>query len=408
MESLVQSTTRTRPDTDDASVPTLIRNGGNRPEWLVQATKPVRYEVRMVDGLLDPAHSDLALAGVTERTGNRRFIVLDDHVERHYGDRLRAYLDAHGLEPSICVLAAEERTKTMDSVSHVVRALDAFGISRRHDPIIAIGGGVLLDIVGFAASLYRRSTPYVRVPTTLIGIVDAGVGVKTGVNFGSHKNRLGTYFAPALALLDRDFLATLDERHISNGLAEILKIALVKDMRLFSLLERHGTTLVSSRMQARGAEGDVVQEVLERAIHGMLEELQPNLWENDLQRLVDYGHTFSPTIEMRALPDLLHGEAVGIDMALTTAIARRRGLVGDGEQRRVGGVMRRLRLPQYHPVCEVHSLAEALEDTVRHRDGLQRLPLPVGIGSARFVNDVTVDEIGQALATLAAGGLDAS
>ncbi|WP_078844107.1 sedoheptulose 7-phosphate cyclase [Streptomyces achromogenes] len=408
MESLVQSTTRTRPDTDDPSAPALIRNGGDRPEWLVQATKPVRYEVRMVDGLLDPAHPDLALAGVTERTGNRRFIVLDDHVERHYGDRLRTYLDAHGLEPTICVLAAEERTKTMDSVSHVVHALDAFGISRRHDPIIAVGGGVLLDIVGFAASLYRRSTPYVRVPTTLIGIVDAGVGVKTGVNFGSHKNRLGTYFAPALALLDRDFLATLDERHISNGLAEILKIALVKDMRLFSLLERHGTTLVSSRMQARGADGEVVQEVLERAIHGMLEELQPNLWENDLQRLVDYGHTFSPTIEMRALPDLLHGEAVGIDMALTTAIARRRGLVGAGEQRRIGGVMRRLRLPQYHPVCEVHSLAEALEDTVRHRDGLQRLPLPVGIGSARFVNDVVVDEIEQALATLAAGGLDAA
>ncbi|MFF9002246.1 sedoheptulose 7-phosphate cyclase [Streptomyces achromogenes] len=408
MESLVQSTTRTGPDTDDAFGPALIRNGGGRPEWLVQATKPVRYEVRMVDGLLDPAHPDLALAGVTERTGNRRFIVLDDHVERHYGDRLRTYLDAHGLEPTICVLAAEERTKTMDSVSHVVRALDTFGISRRHDPIIAVGGGVLLDIVGFAASLYRRSTPYVRVPTTLIGIVDAGVGVKTGVNFGSHKNRLGTYFAPALALLDRDFLATLDERHISNGLAEILKIALVKDMRLFSLLERHGTALVSSRMQARGAEGDVVQEVLERAIHGMLEELQPNLWESDLQRLVDYGHTFSPTIEMRALPDLLHGEAVGIDMALTTAIARRRGLVGAGEQRRIGAVMRRLRLPQYHPVCEVHSLAEALEDTVRHRDGLQRLPLPVGIGSARFVNDVVVEEIEQALATLAAGGLDAA
>ncbi|MEW2621591.1 sedoheptulose 7-phosphate cyclase [Streptomyces sp. NPDC048106] len=408
MESLVQSTIRTRPETDDASVSALTKNAGDRPEWLVQAMKPVRYEVRMVDGLLDPAHPDLALAGVTERTGNRRFIVLDDHVERCYGDRLRTYLDAHGLEPTICVLAAEERTKTMDSVSHVVRALDRFGISRRHDPIIAVGGGVLLDIVGFAASLYRRSTPYVRVPTTLIGIVDAGVGVKTGVNFGSHKNRLGTYFAPALALLDRDFLATLDERHISNGLAEILKIALIKDMRLFSLLERHGTTLVSSRMQARGAEGDVVQEVLERAIHGMLEELQPNLWESDLQRLVDYGHTFSPTIEMRALPDLLHGEAVAIDMALTTAIARRRGLVAEEEQRRVGGVMRRLRLPQYHPVCEVHSLAEALEDTVRHRDGLQRLPLPVGIGSARFVNDVAVDEIEQALATLAAGGLDAA
>jgi 3-dehydroquinate synthase len=407
MESVVQSTPRSLPDPDELLVSGLVRNDDHRPNWLVQAANPVSYEVRMVDGLLDPARPDLARAGTTELTDERRFIVLDKQVERHYGDQLRAYLKAHDLDPYLCTLPAEERNKTMDSVSHVVHELDAFGISRRHDPIIAIGGGVLLDIVGFAASLYRRSTPYVRIPTTLIGIVDAGVGVKTGVNFGSHKNRLGSYFAPALALLDKSFLATLDERHISNGLAEILKIALVKDERLFGLLERHGGALVAARMQPGSAEGDVGQEVLERAVHGMLEELQPNLWESDLQRLVDYGHTFSPTIEMRALPDLLHGEAVGIDMALTTAIAHRRGLVDETEQRRIGAVMRGLKLPQHHPVCEVGSLADALEDTVRHRDGLQRLPLPVGIGSARFVNDVTVDEIERAVAVLAAGGLDA-
>ncbi len=407
MESTAQSVAPSLPQIQiPLSDSGLFRHGDSAPTWLVQATKPVRYEVRMVDNLLDPTREDLALAGTGERTGNRRFIVLDDRLESHYGAQLRQYFQAHGLRPHFCVLPAEERNKTMDSVAHVVRDLNEFGISRRHEPIIAIGGGVLLDIVGFAASLYRRSTPYVRIPTTLIGLVDAGVGVKTGVNFENHKNRIGTYFAPSLALLDRTFLTTLAERHLHNGFAEILKIALVKDFRLFELLEEHGPALVASRLRSRQAEGDVAQEVLERAVQGMLEELQPNLWESNLERLVDYGHTFSPTIEMQALPDLLHGEAVNIDMALTTSIARRRGLLTLSEQVRIGRVMRSMNLPQYHPVCDVAGLTAALDDTVRHRDGLQRLPLPVGIGAACFVNDLTTDEIRHALDDLMAGGLD--
>jgi 3-dehydroquinate synthase len=406
MESAVRPAPRTSR-VPQHGITGLVRQGEREPTWLVRAEKPVQYEVRMVDDLLDPSRSDLAEAGVTERTDHRRFVVIDANVEAHYGRRLRAYLEAHRLEPWFCTLAVEERSKTMDSVTRVVKELDKFGISRRHDPVIAVGGGVLLDIVGFAASLYRRSTPYVRVPTTLIGIVDAGVGVKTGVNFESHKNRLGTYFAPALALLDKTFLRTLDERHVCNGLAEILKIALIKDRELFELLEAHGPELLRTRLQPTSAHDDTGQQVLERAIHGMLQELQPNLWEHELHRLVDYGHTFSPSIEMRALPDLLHGEAVNVDMALTTVIAHGRGLVTEQDTSRIGRVMRRLRLPQYHPVCDATSLITALEDTVRHRDGYQRLPLPVGIGDARFVNDVTPEEIARAVDTLAAGGLDA-
>jgi 3-dehydroquinate synthase len=125
----------------------------------------------------------------------------------------------------------------------------------------------------------------------------------------------------------------------------------------------------------------------------MLEELQPNLWEKELERVVDYGHSFSPTLEMRALPTLLHGEAVSIDMALTTVLAEGRGLISSRHRERIINVMRRLRLPFWHPLCEPGLLEEALNDTIRHRDGLQRLPLPVGIGGAHFVNDLTVAEL---------------
>jgi 2-epi-5-epi-valiolone synthase len=221
------------------------------------------------------------------------------------------------------------------------------------------------------------------------------------VNFEYHKNRLGTYFASSVALLDRSFLETLNDRHISNGLAEILKMGLIKDGRLFALLEEYAELLLTERLAGKTPIGDVVaRNVFSRAIGGMLEELQPNLWENELERLVDYGHSFSPTVEMRALPALLHGEAVSIDMALTTVLAEGRGLVSSPDRERILDVMRRLGLPIWHPLCEPALLGEALHDTVRHRDGLQRIPLPVGIGAACFVNDLTLAELSRAAETL--------
>jgi 3-dehydroquinate synthetase len=288
----------------------------------------------------------------------------------------------------------------MDTVLQIVRRMDHFEVARRREPVIAFGGGVLTDIVGLATSLYRRSTPYVRVPTTLIGLVDAGIGAKTGVNFDRHKNRLGSYHPSSSTLLDPRFLQTLDERHISNGLAEVLKIALAKDAELFRLLAGHGKSLVAGRLQPIG-DDDVPDIVLRRAVQGMLEELQQNLWEHQLQRIVDYGHSFSPTIEMHALPELLHGEAVAIDMALTTVIACRRGLVAPADRDLILGVMEELWLPIWHPVCTPEVLAQALVDTVRHRDGSQHIPLPIGIGRVCFVNDVTPHEIEAAMAELA-------
>jgi 3-dehydroquinate synthase len=373
-----------------------------RSTWTVQTEKVISYEVTVERNLLEPDNPTLIRAGARREDARpRRFCIADANVHRLYGRPLREYLRRQGAEFRIYAVDASEPDKTMATALRIVAAMDEFGIDRRREPIIAIGGGVLLDIVGLVSSLYRRHTPYVRVPTTLIGLVDAGVGAKTGVNFGEHKNRLGTYEPPVVALLDRSFIATIDERHISNGLAEVLKIGLVKDATLFALLERHAKDLLRERLQGESPTTEAVaREVLRRAVHGMLEELQPNLWEHTLERIVDYGHSFSPTIEMTALPALLHGEAVTIDMALTTVLAAHRGLVSRSERDRVLAVMAELGLPVWHPTCDVEVLRKALRDTVRHRDGAQRLPLPVGIGGAVFVNDVTDTELAVAVKDL--------
>ncbi|MER7411994.1 MULTISPECIES: sedoheptulose 7-phosphate cyclase [Streptomyces] len=374
------------------------------PAWTVEAVRQARYHVVSSDHLFSQDNPAL-LTGCPDaslRAGERRLLVIDQNVDTLYGSQIREFFAFHDIGTTVLPLRADETVKQWDAVSQVVDAMNDFGIDRRREPVLAIGGGVLTDVVGFAASIYRRGTPYIRIPTTLIGLVDAGIGVKTGVNYASGKNRLGTY-APAVAtFLDRSFLRSLDPRHLSNGLAEILKMALIRSEELFTLLETHGSAVHADRFQgttadlARAADG-----IIAESIHLMLEELQPNLWESSLERCVDYGHTFSPTIEMHALPELLHGEAVVIDMALTTALATLRGDVTEAQADRIFAVIQALGLPLWNDALDDTALlGNALQDTVRHRDGLQRLPLPLGIGRHRFVNDVVPSELRKAASLL--------
>lgn len=374
------------------------------PAWTVEAVRQVRYHVVSSDHLFALDNTTLldACPEALIRPGDRRLVVIDQNVDALHGARIHEYFAYHGVETSVVALRADEPVKEWDSVLRVVDAMNDFGIDRRREPVLAIGGGVLTDIVGLAASLYRRGTPYIRIPTTLIGLVDAGVGVKTGVNYGRGKNRLGTYAPATATFLDRTFLRTLDLRHISNGLAEILKMALIRSEQLFELLESGGAVVRADRFQGSTGElAEAADAIVAESIHLMLEELQPNLWESSLERCVDYGHTFSPTVEMHALPELLHGEAVMIDMALTTALATLRGDVSEAQADRIYSVARALGLPLWNDVLDDPALLEAaLLDTVRHRDGRQRLPLPIGIGRHRFVNDVTPAELGEATRVL--------
>ncbi|MFI9326993.1 sedoheptulose 7-phosphate cyclase [Kitasatospora sp. NPDC052868] len=363
----------------------LPATGAPRTGRAVATVPPARHRVRFTPDLLDPADPALARAGGPP---GPRLVVVEARVYELYGRRIHAYLAGRGIDYEVLVLLAHEQLKTMDPVFRVADRMEYVGVSRRGDPVIAIGGGALTDIVGLACSLYRRATPFVRVPTTLIGLVDAGVGAMAGAaDRGRRGNRLGPYRPAAETLLDPAFLATLDRRHIGNGLAEILKVALIKDRRLFEMLERHGPDLLDGRFQDRCAGA----EVLTRAVQGTLRELRPDLGEHRPQRLTDYGHSFSPTVEKRALPELLHGEAVCVDMALTTVLARRRGLLDAGQSERILRLMRRLELPVWHPLMEPLTLGEALADTARHHEG-RRLPLPSGLGRGAFVGDLTIGE----------------
>merc|ERR1719161_1878415 len=153
---------------------------------------------------------------------------MDETVYGLYGEKVEAYFKARGVEHEIMTLPLTEDNKNFDMALKIAEKMKKFKIDRRHEPVIAIGGGVCLDVVGLAASLFRRRTPYIRVPTTSLAYVDASVGAKNGCNFCGSKNRLGTYVPPAAALLDPSFFATQEQREVSNSLGEMCKMSLMK------------------------------------------------------------------------------------------------------------------------------------------------------------------------------------
>jgi 3-dehydroquinate synthase len=354
--------------------------------WRVTYQRSIEYEIANSPNLFDPQNTDLLYPGVVENT--RRFVVIDSNVEKHYSTEVRRYFVHHGVDAKIVAFPSGEEHKTSEGYLSIVRELDTFPIHRRDEPIIAIGGGVLTDVVGFVASSYRRSLPHLKVPTTLMGYVDASIGIKTGINYNGHKNRLGSFEPPKKVFLDKSFLKTLPNRHILNGVSEIIKLAVIKDAGLFALLEQYGTYSVNTNFQ-----DEMGGVILDRAITGMLEELQPNLFEDDLARKVDFGHTFAYGLEVRHDSHLLHGEAVLLDIAISTMIALERCLLSSADADRIFHLIDNLGITLNTSVLDPEVLWLSLEERTYHRNGWQRVPMPCGLGECVFLNDIKLHEI---------------
>lgn len=362
-------------------------------KWRVTYQKPIEYEVVTCPDIFNP-HND-ALASIGKRGNTRRFVVVDSNVETYYAAAIRDYFVHQKIDAKIITFPSGEKNKSIDNYLWILRELDTFPINRRDEPIIAIGGGVLTDVVAFVASSYRRGVPHIKIPTTLMGYVDASVGIKNGINFNNNKNRLGSFDPPKKVLLDRRFLKTLPKRHILNGVCEILKLAIIKDEPFFELLESDGEECVHSRFQ-----DEIGASILDRAVGGMLEELETNLFEDELARKVDFGHTFSYGLETLHDTELLHGEAVLIDMVISSILAESRGLLSTGELNRIFDLIAKLDIPLNEPLVNPDLLWKTLEERTYHRNGFQRVPLPEGLGKCTFVNDIKFEEIQSACRNL--------
>lgn len=362
----------------------------------VEGYEKIEFSLVYVNGAFDLKNTELA---DSYRSFGRCLAVVDANVNRLYGFQIQEYFKYYNIELNLFPVTISEPAKNIDTFLSIVDAFSKFNLVRK-EPVLVVGGGLITDVAGFACAAYRRSTNYIRIPTTLISLVDAGIAIKVAVNHGKLKNRLGAYHAPKQVILDFSFLRTLPTAQVRNGMAELVKIAVVANAEVFELLYEHGEDLLRTHfgyIDGTPQLQDVAHRVNYEAIKTMLELETPNLHELDLDRVIAYGHTWSPTLELAPSVPLFHGHAVNIDMALSATIAENRGYITAAERDRILGLMSRIGLALDHPLLDGDLLWDATQSITLTRDGLQRAAMPRPIGKCFFVNDLTRDELEAAL-----------
>jgi 2-epi-5-epi-valiolone synthase len=288
-----------------------------------------------------------------------------------------------------------EKEKNINTLSSILSLIEQEGVGRRNDQIYAVGGGVLLDVVSFACSIFRRGIHLTKVPTTLLAYIDASIGIKTGINFLGQRNRLGSYNARFDVLLDSNFLKILDKALIKEGLGEMFKIALIKSNILFKKIEDSIPNLLHGNFYTE-PQG---KELLSLSLKLMLEEIHENPEEDLLKRSVDFGHTFSPLIEMESVDNssyrkIPHGYAVAYDCLLSCSISNLRGYLADDVFSRICKLYLSFDFDFSNSVYMDNDLiwASVIEMT-KHRGGDQHIPVPTEIGQFYFIEDLTYDEL---------------
>jgi 3-dehydroquinate synthase len=341
------------------------------------------YPIRIGAGLLDDEGWRAALRG------RHALVVTDEHVAPLYLARVREALS--GLTHEAIVLPAGESAKTLDNVARVLDALAALGASR-DAAVIALGGGVIGDLAGFAAATWMRGIDFVQMPTTLLAMVDSSVGGKTGVNITAGKNLVGAFHQPRAVFIDTATLATLPKREYAAGLAEVVKYGAIGDADFFAWLEANADAL-------NAHDEDALVEAIAFSCRYKAGVVARDEREQGERALLNFGHTFGHALEAeRGYGDLLHGEAVAIGMVLAASLSARLGRAPAEDTERLARLLARCGLPIAPPRADADALLARMRLDKKNLSGRLRLILWRGIGQAEIVADIDERRIRDLLA----------
>lgn len=235
-------------------------------------------------------------------------LVTDSNVDRLYGDEIVRQIEQTGLQVERIVFPAGEKSKTLETYAELVRGFAALELTRT-DFAIALGGGVVGDLTGFAAATYMRGIGFVQIPTTLLAMVDSSIGGKTGVDIPEGKNLVGAFHLPKRIIRDVKFLETLPEKEMKNGLAEMIKTAILFDHEMFSALEHLATLAPLERLAS-------LEKLVERCVNWKQKIVDEDFKEGGKRKLLNLGHTFGHAIEKVSDFSISHGEAVAMGMRI--------------------------------------------------------------------------------------------
>ncbi len=343
-------------------------------------TPSAKYDVIAGSGLI--ATLAQRIERIADRLPRRVFVVTSPDIWALWGETLAASF----AEPPITLfLAPGEKHKTMASVEKLLRQMVAAG-GDRGSLLIAFGGGIVGDVGGFVAAVFMRGIPYVQVPTTFLAQVDSSVGGKTGVNLPEGKNLVGSFHHPLAVFADIGVLGTLPDRELRAGLMESVKAGIIRDRALVRFLEEHDEDLLRRDPKA-------LEKVIAASIRMKADVVNKDERESGLRMILNFGHTIGHAIEQATrYKVLLHGEAVGWGMVAALYLARQRGMITTRQAERMESLIYR-----YGPLpplkLRATKLVAATSADKKNVGGVRRFVLPVGIGDAGVVDDVTPAEL---------------
>lgn len=330
--------------------------------------------------------------------------VIDSGVADAHPDLLtdiKAYFaqltDRVELVPELIVIPGGEISKNDPAlVEQLVDAVDRHGVDR-HSYIVAVGGGSVLDMVGYAAAISHRGIRHIRIPTTVLSQNDSGVGVKNSVNYRGKKNFLGTFVPPVAVFNDRDFLITLDDRDWRAGISEAIKVALIKDTLFFEWIERNAEALAARDMET-------MDYLIHRCAEMHLEHIAGgDPFEMGSSRPLDFGHWSAHKLEQLTNFELRHGEAVAIGIAMDCLYSQQLGWLTDADTNRVLKTLRTLGFSLYQPMLdadESKGVLKGLAEFREHLGGQLTIMLLQGIGKGVEVHEIDAAKVRWSIATL--------
>ena len=327
----------------------------------------------------------------TLKLGTDAFIITNSLVKNKFGKLLVNALKASGISSRFRIIPDTEKSKSVETVSAVIKDLSAFDKSRKVF-IIAFGGGVVGDLSGFVASIYKRGVPYIQIPTTLLAQVDSAIGGKTAVDLSTGKNLVGAFYQPRLVLSDIKFLRTLSSRQLKSGLAEVIKYSIIKDKELFYFLEKKHKDILKMKQ-------GLIKFIVERCSKIKADIVgRDEREEKGLRTILNFGHTVGHAIETAAkFESYNHGEAIAIGMLMAGEMSVSLGLIDKTTFGRIEKVVSKIGLPVEIKKVKFESIINVHYADKKFIGKRNRFVLIAGIGKARIVENIPLATIKEAL-----------
>ena len=348
------------------------------------------YPIHIGSGLL--ARAELLLPHLPHK---RAAVVTNTTVAPLYLDALRSMLKSHGVETIPIILADGEEHKTAATMEQIYQALLRHRCERT-TPLIALGGGVIGDMTGFAAATYLRGVPFIQIPTTLLAQVDSSVGGKTGINHALGKNMIGAFYQPQVVLADIVTLNTLPDQELRAGIAEVIKYGLIRDLPFFEWLEQN-----MDKLLARDA--TALQYAIARSCQNKAEVVAADEHESGERALLNLGHTFGHAIETgMGYGVWLHGEAVAAGSVMAADLSQRLGWISQQDVTRIQNLFKRAGLPVTAPALGIEKYLQLMGLDKKVVGGKMRFVLLKVIGHAVVSADVPAELLQQTVAAFSA------